>query len=276
MKKALFFILCLCFANNICFALINPADYRRAIKYLEEEKYNEAIEILQNSLKEDPDQATIYNLLGLIYLRQNESITSAIGSLEQAIRVDPNFAEAYFNLASVYAGAGNRPDLAAEYFKKTLEVDPKYVKAYFGLGWFTLTAKEDPGKAIEYFQKAISSFPEFAEAYYGLGLAYVQFRKAPMALESISQLRAMGREDLATYLEMAVRGEGLSESFRAENSELSNVEGEVPPSQFPEEPAHQKILSGVTRKPSADKKTSEIPTRSESPSADQSNPFSLT
>ena len=40
---------------------------------------------------------------------------------------------------------------------------------------------------------------------------------APLALKIVSQLRGMGREDLATYMETAIRGENLSDRMKAEN-----------------------------------------------------------
>ncbi|HNX69515.1 MAG TPA: tetratricopeptide repeat protein [Candidatus Omnitrophota bacterium] len=203
-------------------AEISSEDYQRALKLLEQEQYDAAIEVLQKSLQEDPNQAPLYNLLGLVYLQQNESVTSAIGSFEQAIRIDPNYAEAYFNLASAYAGAANRPELAAEFFQKTLAIDPKFVKAYFGMGWFTLISKEDSVAAKQYFEKAIEYFPDFAEAYYGLGLCYIQMGKAPMALASVSQLRSMGREELASYLEMVIRGGKISEEMAADVNAPAN------------------------------------------------------
>ena len=215
--KVLAFLTALCLVCcHPSFAKITRDDSQRAIDLFGRKQFDESIAILKASLEEDPNQAPIYNLIGLIYLKQNESIQSAIGSFEQAIRIDPNFAEAYFNLASTYAGAANRPELAAEYFKKTLEVDPRYVRAYFGLGWFTLTNLEKPEKAAEYFQKAIDYFPDFAEAYYGLGLSYIQMGKAPLALQSVSQIRTLGREDLASYLESVLRGGKVSEMLQNE------------------------------------------------------------
>jgi len=208
-KCAAWLLLLIFSLSGLSFAQDEMNDYQKAVKFFQDEKYNESIEVLQRILRSDPNQAPVYNLLGLIYLRQGESIQSAIGSFQQAIRTDPNYAEAYFNLASTYAGPGNRPELAAENFKKTLEADPNYTKAHFGLGWFTLTEKQNPIEAAKHFEKAIKSFPDFAEAYYGLGLSYVQMGKAPMALETVSQLRNMGREDLASYLETAVRGEAI-------------------------------------------------------------------
>ncbi|MEI7750949.1 MAG: tetratricopeptide repeat protein [Candidatus Omnitrophota bacterium] len=235
MKWAAWLLLLIFPLSGLVFAQDEMNDYQKAVKFFQEEQYNESIEVLQRILRSDPNQAPVYNLLGLIYLRQGESVQSAIGSFEQAIRTDPNYAEAYFNLASTYAGPGNQPERAAENFKKTLEVDPNYIKAHFGLGWFTLTEKQDPIEAAKHFQKAIESFPDFAEAYYGLGLSYVQMGKAPMALETVSQLRNMGREDLASYLETAVRGEAVDGNFSGDTG--------TSPSQSDQGPAREMTVA---------------------------------
>lgn len=218
--KKIFGVVFLCIIlENPVFAKINADEYQKAMNLFYEKKYNETIEVLQASIKEDPNQPFLYNLLGLIYREQGESLASAVGSFEEAVRLDSNFAEAYYNLAMIYAGEGNRPDLAKQYFDQTLEVDPSYLKACFGLGWFTLLEDHDPNKAIGYFKKTIESFPDLPEAHYGIGLSYVQMGKAPMALEAVSQLRVLGREDLASLLEMAIRGEIFSEGSQVQNSE---------------------------------------------------------
>lgn len=247
MRLLFFLTLFLSFCCESSFAKITRDEYQHAIDLLNQDQFDEAIATLKTSLDKDPGQAPIYNLLGMIYLKQNESVQSAIGSFEEALRLDPNFADAYFNLASIYAGAANRPKLAVEYFKKTLEVDPKYVKAYFGLGWFTLTTQEKPEEAAEYFKKALTDFPDFAEAYYGLGLSYIQMGKAPLALQSVSQIRALGREDLAAFLESVLRGGEVSKMFQEEakhepaleNTPLtsqgtSSVSASAPPPKFGE------------------------------------------
>lgn len=201
----LVFIFCLTLTGN-SFARITEEEYKQVISYLEQGMYSEGIDAIQSSLKTDPDQATLYNLLGMIYLKQNESIQSAIGSFEEAIRLNPTFTEAYFNLASVYSGPANRPELAAVYLKKTLELNPNYTQAYFGLGWLSLMTDENPYKAEEYFEKVIEQFPNLAEAYQGLGLSYIQMRKPERVLEIVSKLRELGREDQAASLESILRG----------------------------------------------------------------------
>ncbi len=222
--------LCL-LCGHVSWAAISREDYQRAMDSFTAGNYDESIAVLKSSLDEDPNQAMIYNLIGTIYLEQNQSIQSAIGSFQQALRIDPNLADALFNLASTYAGPANNPGLAGKYFKKTLEVDPQYVKAYFGLGWFTLTTQERPEEAAEYFQKTIDHFPDFPEAYYALGLSYIQMGKSPLTLQSISKLRSMGREDLASYLELVLRGGEISKIKQEEGPAEPYVENTVKESQ---------------------------------------------
>ncbi len=216
-KKRLFFIsffLCVNFIFPVTL-FADPAapvdsssNYEKAVSFLKEDQYDSAIEFFQKALQEDhgpAEQARIYNLIGLAYLKQGVSTSSAVGSFEQAIKLDPQFAEAYFNIASAYAGNNAQTEKAAEYFQKTIEIDPHFFKAYFGLGWFTLMQKDDPAKAAEYFQKTLDQYPEFAEAYYGMGLAYIRTHKPHMALGAVSQLRGLKRDDLAAVLEQAIK-----------------------------------------------------------------------
>lgn len=182
--------------------------YNAAEKYMGEENYEKAIEELQEVLKMDPNLAQAYNLLGIVYLKQNKSLQSAIGSFQQAVRVDPRFPDAYFNLGITYAGAGNAPLEAVSYFEKAIEIDSSYAMAYLGLGWVTLFEKKDPQKAEGLFQKAIDKAAnKSAEAYFGLGMAYVAMGKKERALGPVSILRSMNRFDLAATLESVINQE---------------------------------------------------------------------
>ncbi len=183
------------------------SNYEKAVSFFSKDQFDLAIEFFEKALQDDHGpsaQARIYNLIGLSYLKQGVSISSAVGSFEQAIKLDPRFAEAYFNIASAYAGNNSDPAKAVEYFQKTVEIDPHFFKAYFGLGWFTLMQKDDPAKAIDYFQKTLDQYPEFGEALYGIGLAYIRTHKPHMALGSVTKLRDLKRDDLATALERAI------------------------------------------------------------------------
>ena len=187
--------------------------YNAAEKYMDDENYEKAIEELQEVLKINPNLAQAYNLLGIVYLKQNKSLQSSIGSFQQAIRVDPNFPDAYFNLGITYAGAGNSPQEALGYFEKAIAIDPNYGKAYLGLGWVTLFEKKDPQKAEGLFQKAIDvGANKLPEAYFGLGMAYVTMGKKERALGPVSTLRSLNRFDLAATLESVINEESDKEA----------------------------------------------------------------
>ncbi|MBI3306473.1 MAG: tetratricopeptide repeat protein [Candidatus Omnitrophica bacterium] len=199
------------------------AHYNAAEKYLSKEDYDKAIEELQEVLKENPNLAQAYNLLGIAYLKQNKSLQSAIGSFQEAIRVDPNFPDSYFNLGITYAGAGKAPLEAAQYFEKAIAISPNYSKAYLGLGWVTLFEKKDPETAEKLFQKSLDvTTDKPPEAYFGLGMAYVTMGKKERALGPVSILRSINRFDLAATLESLIN--------QGDNEEKAMEEGLPAPS----------------------------------------------
>lgn len=198
--------------------------YDAGVEHFKKEEYDAAIDSFQKVIEFNPNIAAVYNFLGLTYLKQNKSIESAVGSFREAIRIDPQYAEAYFNLATTYASYADQADLAAEYFQKTIDADPDYSRAYFGLGWFALTEKHDPKKAAEYFDKTIQLFPDFSEAYYGMGLTQLQLGKSYRMIELISKLRSFNREDLATLLERAMRGEIAVDQEMTEKADYADLD----------------------------------------------------
>lgn len=200
--------------------------YEEGVEHFKKEEYDAAIESFQKVIDINPEMAAVYNFLGLTYLKQNQSIESAIGSFREAIRIDPHYAEAYFNLATTYASYADEADKAAEYFQKTIDVDPAYSRAYFGLGWFSLTEKRDPKKAAEYFDKTLQLYPDFEEAYYGMGLTQLQLGKSHLMIELISKLRSLNREDLATLLERAMRGEIAIDQEMTEKADYADLDEE--------------------------------------------------
>lgn len=210
MKTFRLFVLLTFLSSGILYAATAEEEYQAGVQHLQKDEYNEAIEAFKRILEMKPDFAPAYNLLGLTYMKQNKSIKSAIGSFEEAIRLDPKYADAYFNLATAYANT-DQNDLAGKYFQKTIEVDPQFSKAYFGMGWFTLMSQGDGETALKYFEKTIEVHPDFPEAYYGMGLAYFRLGKGHMALEPISHLRELHRNDLAGLLEATLAGESPSE-----------------------------------------------------------------
>jgi len=147
-------------------------------------KYNEAIESYKQAIRIKPDYAEAHFNLGGAYVslgRYNE----AIESYRQAIRIKPDYAEAHFNLGVAYRSLG-RYNEAIESFKQAIRIKPDYAEAHFNLG----VAYRSLGRyneAIESFKQAIRIKPDYAEAHLGLGLAYVSLGRYNEAIESYKQ-----------------------------------------------------------------------------------------
>ena len=97
-----------------------------------------------------------------------------------------------------------------------------------------------------------------------------------MALPCVSRLRAVGREDLAAFLEMAIRGGNLPGSLKEENKSPEPVDNENPPLLGGEEKADRGMPAELQKRPVPQESSSESQTRSGAASGDHSNPFKLT
>ena len=100
----------------------NGAD--KVSKLMDENKVDEAFVLVNQLIEQDPNSATLYNLLARIYGEKKGNIDAAIPYLNKAIELDPDFVSAYENLGIAYATKGNFPK-ALELLNKALELDPE-------------------------------------------------------------------------------------------------------------------------------------------------------
>jgi tetratricopeptide (TPR) repeat protein len=98
----------------------------------------------------------------------------------------------------------NQLDKAVENYKKALEINPDLLSSQFALALVYLYGKSQPNDAIPYFQK-VTERSKIPQAYYGLGMAYSLAGYNAEVLDVITELRAMGQNDLAGKLEERIR-----------------------------------------------------------------------
>ena len=84
---------------------INGSDYaflpRLINVYINQDKTNEAIALIEESLQENPNDCEYLKLLGSLYYEQKDE-AKAIETLEKAIAANPNYAEAYGELGRIF------------------------------------------------------------------------------------------------------------------------------------------------------------------------------
>jgi cytochrome c-type biogenesis protein CcmH/NrfG len=168
-----------------------------ADKLLAEGKYDEAIAIYNDYLKEHPDFYKIYLLIGdayfnkgeqdkaieafaMVLAQEPENVNALLGTGNAYIRkTEYTKAEEYFlklaglratdpdimyTLAEIMLESG-QTDKAIEYYTKVIELNPKHSYAYMKLG-YAYYAEKQWQKAVEQFEKFVEIAPNRPEVQF--------------------------------------------------------------------------------------------------------------
>jgi tetratricopeptide (TPR) repeat protein len=155
------------------------ANHYKANWLSSQKKYDEAIEHYNKSLAIKPDQAYVYNGLGLAY-QNKKDYSSALENYEKAITIDPSYKQPYTGIGNTYYHLKNYKE-SIKYFKKAIEIDPAYFIGYHGLAMAYYSLK-DYDKSIVYYNKSVELTPRYPGVYYNRALAYHLKEKYNQAL----------------------------------------------------------------------------------------------
>lgn len=179
--------------------------FNEAFKYHREGNLSKASDLYMEILKLEPDNAQVWDLLGVVHFQQNDFLEGEV-CIKKAIMLEPrvyyleNLAKLYlekgdflqsislyediikinnsyenlFNLAMAYKNAHQWENAKLTY-QKALEVNPKGYESYYNLAYLAFFDNE-PYKAIECYKKALEIKPDDWETTYFLGLAYMQVK----------------------------------------------------------------------------------------------------
>ncbi|HNQ68411.1 MAG TPA: tetratricopeptide repeat protein [Bacteroidales bacterium] len=153
-------------ANNLQNA---DSYFVKALILNETEMYDDAIKSLKKTIEYNSNHWEAYNLLGMIYARQENPL--AMEYFKTAVRLFPDNSEIRFNAAYVLQQFGETDKAIAEYFE-AINLDSLYYQAYFNLGYIYVNDIKDYNKALEYFTEAINCDSVAYKAYYNRGYTY--------------------------------------------------------------------------------------------------------
>lgn len=142
---------------------------------------NLAIIFCKMGLKNDPQNASTYNLLGWEYLKLKQ-YSKAVEALKRAISLNPKIASAYNNLGLAYYETKNLTE-AITYFKKAISLnnDEKIkMLALYNLGR-SIKENGGSGDATNYFEEALKIDPSYepAKKEFKITLLLQMIRKTP-------------------------------------------------------------------------------------------------
>ena len=167
-------------------------------------EYAQAEENCKRALEDSPDFYHAYNILGSIYAQQNGMEQDAIDYFAKSAEINPRQAEVLNHIGSLYNKIGN-VDEAVLHYKKSIEIDPGNFYSNFNLGILYLVEKQDAFNAVTALQAALKQRPQYDRLLYLTGIAYLLTGENFAALESVTRLREIKNEYLATQLEEVIR-----------------------------------------------------------------------
>ena len=137
----------------------------KAADLLNEEKIEEAIDILQPILKSKPDHVNAMRYLALAYRKGEKKLQDAEALLRSATRLAPDFIPAWFDLGSLLSFRNKRMEAIAAY-QKVVQLDPENAPAWGGLGSAYAVAMY-PDKSAEAYAKSIALKPNVPNVLVG-------------------------------------------------------------------------------------------------------------
>jgi len=137
----------------------------KAADLLNEDKTEEAIDILQAILKSTPDHVNAMRYLALAYRRGEKKLQDAEALLKSATRLAPDFIPAWFDLGSLLSLRDKRMEAIAAY-QKVVQLDPDNAAAWGGLGSAYAIAMY-PDKSAEAYAKSVALKPDVPNVLMG-------------------------------------------------------------------------------------------------------------
>jgi len=139
------------------------------IIYYLTERYQAAINALNQGREIEPNKAEIYYNLGLVWEKISQ-LDQAIGDYQKAIELNPEYLNAYNNLGNIYYATGKIKE-AESIYHQAIKANPNHFGSYLNLGNI-LMAKKQWDEAIEIYLKALEINKNNPDILYNIGLAY--------------------------------------------------------------------------------------------------------
>ncbi len=146
---------------------------RISFLYQELGKTREAINLLENLIKNDPDKPELMLYLASFY-EENEEFYKAEKVLEKAIKIDPKNVELHFRLGVIY-DKWDKKEAAIESMKTVISLEPHNANALNYVGYIYAELGINLDEAERLIKEALKHSPD--DGYITDSLGWVYYRK---------------------------------------------------------------------------------------------------
>ncbi|MHC1743412.1 MAG: tetratricopeptide repeat protein [Syntrophobacteraceae bacterium] len=193
--------------------------YTRGLVLLVGGRFNEAAQVLTESIQRDSDGARLHHYRGVTHARMGHQAEALI-DYERAIELDCNFASPHLGRAEILFAQGHRDNALAD-LRSAVAIDPNFTEAHFLMG----VVYGDMGnnkRAIDSFTAAIALDTDLAMAYAHRGDTYGKMGYHKLAFKDFNRAISLDGSLWIVHLHSGVLHERRRSYARA-HDEYSRV-----------------------------------------------------
>ena len=173
--------------------------------YMGQQLFEKALKNFQDAAALDPKLQIARVNQGIALLNMGK-IDAAKPILDQAVKDNPNDAHAWYNLGLLYKNSGDAQQ-AIVAFRQVTELDPNDADAWYFLGSVNAQNKQY-SEAIEAFQHALKLNPFHASAEFGLARADQFSNDSAQAREHLARFEHITQKKLGAPISLAYGEQG--------------------------------------------------------------------
>jgi len=198
----------------------NEMKLRRAHLLCMKEKYDDALAILKQLIRMEPDNTDVLYAMGTVY--------SALDRPEKAIRYYQQASSDGYELDTIYCNIGEEYEkmldykTAKMYYRKALKTNPSSSRGLYGL-YFNYIFAEEYHDAIDFFSAFVNEHPYEHIAWYCLGNAFSMAGLYEKALDAYEYTLAIEPSFLDAYLHQGYAYNCLHDTPKAVSALLEGL-----------------------------------------------------
>lgn len=181
----------------------------KAMNLFKEKKYKECIDAFSSVLETEPDNADVYNNMGVAYSCEGD-FEHAEKAYVRAIELDPELAQAYINLSDLYYKSGDLASAVGTLQRGSYELQDNLTIAHLLARVYIEDQRWDD--AIEELERVLDGEPENYDAYYDLGHVYFELGDYETAIDNFENVIAYEQNQNNELLYYA-----LAQAYEANN-----------------------------------------------------------
>ena len=163
-------------------------DLEEALSAMNEERWRDAVDIIQKLRQTDPSNPQVWCMLGFLHLKL-ANYDFAFDAFQEAVRVAPDHAVGYFGVGAARA-AQNRHAEAVRVFQTAVRLSPEFWPAHVCLAG-SLYEMRQYSESAKACHEAIRVRPDEAQAYYLLALNHLAMGNRTEALRTYETVRRL-------------------------------------------------------------------------------------